>query len=64
MSEWQDISTAPKGGAAIRARFYDAVGSYEGPPIKWIDGQWVNAQNSNIHIKATPIQWMPESPQE
>lgn len=57
MSEWQDISTAPKDGTAVLA--VDDEGQYH--VVWWQHGSWVRA-GDDYNLWVLPTHWQPLPP--
>lgn len=66
MSEWQDISTAPKDGTGILG-YWGTVPDFVGNPwasycvVQFVDGEWRDADDEEKRY-AEPHFWMPLPP--
>lgn len=54
---WQDMSTAPKDGTAIRLLLKDGFGEYPFEPCEWDGKSWVNYKSGKV-ISPKVIGWM------
>ena len=63
MTDWQDISTAPRDGTRCNLKFRDAAGSYEGKGVYFLhdEGKWIRIDPPTL-VKARPTHWREAKP--
>lgn len=64
MSEWQDISTAPRDGTRVLFRWEGATGDYACGPeaIGYYNGGRLQLDNADDNEKVHPQYWQPLPP--